>query len=152
LEGKKKRSIRRPSYATMRIGSGLFLIVNSVRVVFSSNWTYIALAGAVSSVFWVIFCVFNQLLFFSPVFVFYLPNDAVMGFILSTIISILLGIVVSMNLYILRHSKGWRIGTTSLFRLCPRSSFEHMCQLFIRWLPSSFYFWRSMDSSIRFSF
>ena len=74
----------------MRIGSGLFLIVNSMRIVFSSNWTYVALTGAVSSVFWVIFCVFDQLLFFSPVFVFYLPDDAVTGFILSTIISILL--------------------------------------------------------------
>ena len=107
--------IRRSSYATMRIGSGLFLIVNSMRMVFSSNWTYVALTGAVSSVFWVIFCVFDQLLFFSPVFVFYLPDDAVTGFILSTIISILLGIVVSMNLYILRHSKGLRISRTSLF-------------------------------------
>ena len=45
------------------------------------------------------------MLFFSPIVIFYLQDDAVIGFILATITSILLGIVVSMNVYVFRHSK-----------------------------------------------
>jgi hypothetical protein len=47
----------------------------------------------------------GELLFFSPVWIFYLPDDAYYSFILTNITSILLGMVVSMNIYILRHSK-----------------------------------------------
>ncbi|MGB8035997.1 MAG: hypothetical protein WCF03_19445, partial [Nitrososphaeraceae archaeon] len=56
----------------------------SIKIVFNS-WTYIAVAGAVAAIFWIIFNIFDQLLFFSPVFVFYLPQDAFIGFILSNI-------------------------------------------------------------------
>ena len=84
-------------------------------MVFFSNWPYIALAAVVSSIFWIIFNVFDQLLFFSPVFVFYLPDDAVLGFILSTITAVLLGTVVSMNVYILKHSRGLKISIGSFF-------------------------------------
>ena len=38
----------------------------SIKIVFSS-WIYIVLAGAVASIFWIIFNIFDQLLFFSPV-------------------------------------------------------------------------------------
>jgi len=80
------------------------IFMMSFKMVFS-NWTYALLAGAIASIFWIIFNVFDQLLFFSPIVIFYLPDDAVIGFILSNITSILLGIVVSMNIYVLRHSK-----------------------------------------------
>jgi hypothetical protein len=80
-----------------------------------SNWPYIAIAAAVAALFWIIFNVFDQLLFFSPVLVFYLPSDAVAGFILSNITSILLGIVVSMNVYVLRHSMKRKLSVSSLF-------------------------------------
>ena len=86
----------------------------SIKIVFNS-WTYIAVAGAVAAIFWIIFNIFDQLLFFSPVFVFYLPQDAFIGFILSNITAILLGIVVSMNIYVLRHSVRSRISLTSFF-------------------------------------
>lgn len=76
----------------------------SFKMVFS-NWIYALLAGAITTIFWIIFDVFDQLLFFSPIVIFYLPDDAVIGFILSNITSILLGMVVSMNIYVLRHSK-----------------------------------------------
>jgi hypothetical protein len=59
--------------------------------------------------------VFEQLLFFSPIMVFYLPEDAIMGFILSNIIAILLGIVVSMNVYVLKHSRGLKSSAASFF-------------------------------------
>ena len=86
----------------------------SIKIVFNS-WTYIAVAGAVAAIFWIIFNIFDQLLFFSPVFVFYLPQDAFIGFILSNITAILLGIVVSMNIFVLKHSDRSRISLTSFF-------------------------------------
>ena len=84
-------------------------------MVFFPNWLYIALAAVVSSIFWIIFSVFDQLLFFSPIFVFYLPDDAVLGFILSSVTAVLMGIVVSMNVYILKHSRGLKISVGSFF-------------------------------------
>ena len=71
----------------------------SIKLVFS-HWEYIVLGGIVATIFWIVFNTFEQLLFFSPIVIFYLPDDAVMGFILSNITAILLGIVVSMNVYV----------------------------------------------------
>ena len=68
-----------------RLGSMLI----SVKFVFS-HWVYIALAGTIAIIFWIVFNVFEQLLFFSPIVVFYLPEDAITGFILSNITAILL--------------------------------------------------------------
>ena len=76
----------------------------SFKLVFS-NWVYCIIAGSIASAFWTIFNVFDQLLFFSPIVTFYLPPDAVVGFIQTNTTSILLGVVVSMNIYVLRHSK-----------------------------------------------
>ena len=70
-----------------------------------SKWIYVLIAGSIASIFWILFNIFDQLLFFSPIVIFYLPPDGVVGFILTNITSILLGIVVSMNIYVLRHSK-----------------------------------------------
>jgi hypothetical protein len=78
------------------------------------NWVYIVIAGVIALVFWIIFNVFDQLLFFSPIVIFYLPDDAVAGFILTNITSILLGLVVSTNVYVLKHSK-LKISMTSFF-------------------------------------
>lgn len=110
-----------------RLRMKLSSIINATSMVFFLNWVYIALTGIISSVFWVIFCTFDQLLFFSQVVVFYLPSDAVVGFILSTIISILLGIVISMNLYLLRHAKGLRTSTASLFSGSAIGVFSSTC-------------------------
>jgi hypothetical protein len=89
-------------------------ILTSIRTVFS-NWHYVVIAGVTCAIFWIIFSIFDQLLFFTPIFVFYLPDDAVTGFILYTITTVLLGIVVSMNVYVLRHSKGLKINIKSSF-------------------------------------
>jgi hypothetical protein len=88
---------------TMVGGRIIRAMLLSIKIVFNS-WIYIAVAGAVASIFWIIFNNFDQLLFFSPVFVFYVPQDAFIGFILSNITAILLGIMVSMNIYVLKHS------------------------------------------------
>jgi hypothetical protein len=86
----------------------------STKLVFS-RWPYLVLGGAVTTIFWIVFNVFDQLLFFSPVVTFYLPGDAVGGFILSNVAALLVGAVVSMNLYVIRHSKGLKTGIMSLF-------------------------------------
>jgi len=82
--------------------SGLFAFT----IVYSSNpILYFGLTVLVFTSFWIFFNVFDELLFFSPIVYFYLPNDAVVGFILSNISAFLLGIVVSMNIYLLKNSK-----------------------------------------------
>jgi hypothetical protein len=118
-ENKKSKSIR----TSFSLRTGLLLLLQRlsliffsiIKMVFLSNWLYIALAAVVSSIFWIIFSVFDQLLFFTPVFVFYLPDDAVLGFILSTITAVLMGMIVSMNVYVLKHSRGLKIGVGSFF-------------------------------------
>jgi hypothetical protein len=52
------------------------------------NHVYIAIAAAVFTTFWIVFTVFDQLLFFSPVVTFYLPDDVIAGFILTDITSV----------------------------------------------------------------
>jgi hypothetical protein len=74
------------------------------RMVFS-NRHYIAVAAGVFTTFWIIFNIFDQLLFFSPIITFYLPDDAVTGFILTNITSVLMGILVAMDVYVIRNSK-----------------------------------------------
>ena len=85
--------------------------------------SYIALTPVVAIPLWILFNMFDQLLFFEPIWIFYLPEpiwifylpeDAIVGFILTTIVSILLGILVSMNVYVIKHSR-IRISRASLF-------------------------------------
>lgn len=70
-----------------------------------SDRLYIAIAAAVFTTFWIVFNVFDQLLFFSPIVTFYLPDDAITGFVLTNITSVLMGILVAMNVYVIRNSK-----------------------------------------------
>ncbi|HEU4443566.1 MAG TPA: hypothetical protein VFR94_02715 [Nitrososphaeraceae archaeon] len=90
-------------------------ILASLKLVFS-HWTYITLAGTIAAIFWIIFNVFEQLLFFYPIIVFYLPEDAILGFILSSTTASILGMVVSMNVYVLKHSRDIKLmNATSFF-------------------------------------
>jgi hypothetical protein len=84
-------------------------------------------SNSFSRIFWIIFNVFDQLLFFSPIFVFYLPDDATIGFILSTITAILMGIIVSMNVYILKYSGNLKVTIGSLFSSSTLSMISSMC-------------------------
>jgi hypothetical protein len=74
------------------------------KILFSNSF-YIAMVGVVSTIFWIFFNSFDQLLFFSPIISFYLPDDAIPGFILTNITSILMGILVAMNVHVIRNSK-----------------------------------------------
>jgi hypothetical protein len=92
----------------------LLSIITSTKLVFC-RWPYLILGGAVMTIFWIIFNVFDQLLFFSPVVTFYLPEDAVGGFILSSVTAVFVGVIISMNLYVIKHSKRLKVGLLSLF-------------------------------------
>jgi|SRR5581483_12500952 len=99
----------------------------SAKMVFS-NKSYIALATIVAVAFWIIFNVFDGLLFFSPRIDFYypIPSDAIAGFALSNITAPLVGVVTSMNVYILRNSSaGKMIG--SFFSGSILSTASSMC-------------------------
>jgi hypothetical protein len=89
------------------------LLPLSLRSVFSHIF-YITLSTAIALTFWIIFTLFEQLIFFWPVWVFYLPEDALLGFVVTTIIAILLGILISMNIYVIRNSR-LKITKSSLF-------------------------------------
>ena len=97
----------------------------SMKVVFSTP-TYILIAAAVAIPFWILFNVFDQLIFFEPIWIFYLPDDAVTGFVLMTMISILLGMIISMNVYVITHSK-LKISRKSLFSGSSLSIISGVC-------------------------
>jgi hypothetical protein len=91
----------------------MILLLRSLKTVFSIP-LYILIAVTIAIPFWILFNFFDQLIFFEPIWIFYLPEEAIAGFILTTIISILMGILVSMNIYAIRHSK-LKISKKSLF-------------------------------------
>jgi hypothetical protein len=101
-----------------------FLIL-SFKIVFS-KWLYVLIAGIVTSVFWILFNIFDQLLFFSPIIIFYLPDDAILSFVISNITAILLGIIISMNIYVFKYSN-LRINLTSLFSWSSISVISSAC-------------------------
>ena len=79
--------------------------LDAFKIVYSSNpILYVGLAVLVFSIFWIFFNVFDELLYFSPILYFYLPSDATIGFILSTTSALLLGVVIPMNIYLVRTS------------------------------------------------
>lgn len=79
--------------------------LGAFKIVYGSNpIIYIGLAVLVFVLFWIFFNVFDELLYFTPIFYFYIPDDAIVGFILSTASAILLGVVIPMNIYLLRNS------------------------------------------------
>jgi hypothetical protein len=72
-------------------------------MVFSSK-SYVMLAVAVAVVFWVIFNILDGILLLSPPAFYYpIPDDALPGFMLSHVTAALVGIVVSMNVYLFRN-------------------------------------------------
>jgi hypothetical protein len=98
---------------------------SSVKVVFLTP-AYILIAAAIAFPLWMLFDVFDQLIFFDPIWIFYLPDDAITGFILTTLISILMGMLVSMNIYVIRHSK-LKISGASLFSGSSLSIISGVC-------------------------
>jgi len=79
-------------------------MLSSFKQVFSDK-LYVFLAVSVFTLFWITFNVLGELLFFTPVFVFYLPSDALSVFVLSNAISALMAIILSMNVYVIKNTK-----------------------------------------------
>ncbi len=100
-------------------------LILSFKMVFS-RWLYIVIAVIVASVFWILFNIFDQLLFFSPIVIFYLPDDAIVSFVISNITAILLGIIISMNIYVFKDSK-LRGNLASLFSWSSISVISSAC-------------------------
>ncbi len=65
---------------------GQSLLILSFKIVFS-KFVYIIFAAVTAVAFSIISSIFDQLLFFYPIIIFYLPDDAVVGFILANIIA-----------------------------------------------------------------
>ena len=103
-----KKDMRRARETNSKFNSSrkesIIPIPLAFRMVFR-NYIYIAIAGGVFVIFWILFNLFDQLLFFSPVLTFYLPGDAVTGFIITNITSALMGILVAMNVYVVVNTK-----------------------------------------------
>jgi len=116
---------KKTSFTSSSSSKGRTALILSFKIVFS-NLIYIIFAAISAVIFWIISCIFEQLLFFYPIVVFYLPDDAVLGFILTNIIAILLGIVISMNIYVFRHSK-IKIRSTSLLSGSSMSILSSLC-------------------------
>ena len=102
-----------PTFKSKLLSLLFYILPSPVRIVFSSI-LYISLAAAITAGFWIIFNVFEQLLFFWPVWVFYLPEDAIISFILTNVSAVLMGLLVSMNIYTIKHFK-LQISKSSLF-------------------------------------
>jgi hypothetical protein len=80
---------------------------------------------------------------------FYLPDDAVAGFIISNITAVLAGAVISMNRYAIRHSKGLKGSILSLFSGSSISVLSrHLCKLFFAWISPYIGFWWIRNHSI----
>lgn len=89
--------------------------ISSIKIAISTllnNRGYAAVVLGIAVAFWIAFNVLDQLLFFSPFLDFYLPSDALPTFILSNVTSVLMGLVVSMNIYILRNLKLKKISSS----------------------------------------
>jgi hypothetical protein len=97
----------------LKTKGSLSLFLLSIKMVFTRP-IYLAIAAGVTTVFWILFNMLDELLFFDPVFVFYLPGDAVFSFMFTNITAPLLGAVVAMNIYVFRNSK-IKLSRASLF-------------------------------------
>jgi len=76
--------------------------ISITQMVFGKK-SYIALAAAIFSGFFILFSALDDYLFFLPILAFNVPPSAAANFSLSIAITILLGIVVSMNVYIFKR-------------------------------------------------
>ncbi|HXG74569.1 MAG TPA: hypothetical protein VNK44_07110 [Candidatus Nitrosotenuis sp.] len=85
-------------------------MTSSLRLVFSNYWYYV-MASAISAGMLMLLSALSEYVFFEPYFVFYIPLDKVVGFLLIIAVSVLSGIIVTMNVYVLAVlQKAKRVG------------------------------------------
>jgi hypothetical protein len=87
--------------------------LSALEFLFTSK-SYLAIAASSAVLLWILFDVLDGLILLSPVLTFYfpLPDDAVFGFLLSIVTSILGGLVISINVRLIKS--GFRKGTASM--------------------------------------
>ena len=73
----------------------------SLDLVFS-NRAYVGFAGVVFGVMFMLLSSLSEFVFFAPYFVFYVTADRIMNFALIVIVSVLSGLVIPMNVYLLK--------------------------------------------------
>lgn len=101
-------------------------IGGAFRTIFSRK-TYAALAAAIAAMFWAVFNIFDGLLLLSPLDFYYpIPADAVPGFVLSHVTATLIGMIVSMNVYLFRNLKS-KGGKTSFLSGSTIGTVSNMC-------------------------
>jgi len=86
------------------------MVAGAARMVFS-NKSYVVLAAAAAVAFWLIFNILDGLILLSPLNFYYpIPAGALPGYVLSHVTAALVGIIVSMNVYMFRNlrAKGGR--------------------------------------------
>ena len=139
----------------MRLVTSLKTTIPLAFNVVFSNPVYIGIAITVFTIFWIIFNVFDQLLFFSPVVTFYLPEDAVTGFIITNVTSVLMGILVAMNVYVIRNSKiklDRSLFSGSILGIENNDEQRIMSWLFIFRISCNIYLWRIWHNCNRLSY
>jgi hypothetical protein len=76
-------------------------LASTIGLVFS-NYSYIGIACAVFVVLFLMISTLSEFVFFEPYFVFYVPDDRILGFVLIVAVSALSGLVIPMNVYLLK--------------------------------------------------
>jgi hypothetical protein len=85
--------------------------MSAIRLVFS-NYSYASLAVSIFAGLFLLLSSLSEYVFFSPSFIFYVPYDRAIGFVLILTVSCLSGLVIPMNVYRIRtlQNKPKRIG------------------------------------------
>lgn len=85
-------------------------MASALRLVFA-NPRYVGLACAVFGVMFVLISALSEFVFFEPYFVFFVPDDRALSFSLVVTVSVLSGVVIPMNVYLLKTiQKAKRVG------------------------------------------
>ena len=102
------------------------MTAGAARMVFS-NRAYTALAAAVAVAFWLIFNILEGLVLLFPLNFYYpIPADALPGFVLSHLTAALVGIVVSMNVYMSRNGS-LKVGKASFLSGSTLGTVSSLC-------------------------
>ncbi|WKT57299.1 hypothetical protein QVH35_07710 [Candidatus Nitrosotenuis chungbukensis] len=86
-------------------------MASAIGLVFS-NYSYVSLSAAIFTGLLMLLSSLSEYVFFTPSFVFYVPYDRLVGFVLILAVSFLSGLVIPMNVYriITLQNKPGRIG------------------------------------------
>jgi hypothetical protein len=98
----------------------------TIEFLFASK-SFLAIAAVSAVLLWTLFNTLDGLILLSPVLTFYLPipDDAVFGFVLSIVTSIIAGLVISMNFRLV--NSGFRKGTASLISGSTLGTISSVC-------------------------